>query len=54
MILPADKPSERRTVLIAVVTAGLTTAVTSLVTWAIEEIKAKHRASRNDTTGDSE
>ena len=53
MIRATDKPSEARTIAIAVVTAALTTAATSLVTWAIDELKAR-RANRGAPTGDPE
>lgn len=48
--MPADdkEPSEARTILIAVATAALTTAATSLVEWAIEELKERRARERGD------
>lgn len=48
MILDEDPPkSDARTIVVAVVTAALTTLATGLVTWAIDEMKERRKPGKD-------
>lgn len=43
-----DTRKEARTIAIAVLTSALTTLATGLVSWALEEVKARRKQRGND------